>query len=81
MTNLVNTDEWVNCGNILIDFYYNDGSQTAIDPQLFGDQRPISTDAGEFTLLQTVDYNHIGVYDIVYFAYYKNYSTNRVESQ
>ena len=51
MANLVNTDSWVDCGNILIDFYYNDGSQTAIEPLIFNDRRPINTDAGEFTLL------------------------------
>ena len=49
MLNLVNTDQWVDCGEILIDFYLDDGLQTPLDPAIFSDVRP--SVANEFTYL------------------------------
>lgn len=78
MIDLVNTDEWVNCGNILIEFFYDDGVPTPVDPLIFDDVRTAS--GGEFTFLQTIDFDHIGVYDIIYEAYYESYVAVKVVS-
>ena len=78
MLNLVNSDSWVDCGDILIDFYLDDGSKTLLDPLIFSDLR--TTVPNEFTYLQTFDFAHIGTYDIKYNAYYENYLVNAIES-
>lgn len=78
MGDLVNTNQWVNCGDILIKFYLNDGQQTPLDPAIFSDVR--ASEGNEFTYLSSVDFNHIGVYDIIYRAYYELYPSNYIES-
>ena len=78
LTDLVNTDEWVDCGAVSIDFYLDDGSKTALNPLIFNDNR-LPTPP-EFTYLQTTDFAHIGTYFIKYYGYYENYPLNSIES-
>ena len=64
LTNMVSSDAVVDCGPIVIEFYLNDATQTLLDPLIFADRRAITTN--EFASLLTVDYAHVGVYDIGY---------------
>lgn len=76
---MVSTDAWVDCGNLQVNFYLNDGSKTPLDPLIFKDDR-----AGglpfKFTTLQTFDQNHIGDYDISYTIFYEDYTTNSIDN-
>ena len=45
---------------------------------IFFDNRPSLRK--QFTYLQTIDFDHIGRYDIKYNAYYQDYSVNEIES-
>lgn len=66
---LVVSDAWVDCGTMMIDFYLDDAFKSPLDPAIFEDIRG----PGALKNLQTIDYAHIGTYDIRYRAYYENY--------
>lgn len=72
VTDLVVSDAWVDCGTMMVDFYLADGSKTPLDGAIFSDRRsPL-----EFAQLQTIDFSHIGVYNIMYEVYYETYPGN-----
>ena len=64
LSTMVSSDAVVDCGPIVIDFYLNDATETPLDPLIFSDRRAATSN--DFARLLTVDYAHVGVYDIGY---------------
>lgn len=72
---LVSSDAWVDCGPIAFEFYLTDSS--ALNPLIFEDRRDVVSN--DLVLLLTENYDHVGLYEITYRAYYQNYDINSVE--
>ena len=65
----------VDCGPYDIEFYLNDGSQTALNPTLFTHDKTVTQLVRELT----TDYDHAGTYDIIYNVFYELYPMTKIE--
>ena len=72
---MVLTDAIVDCGAYDIEFYLNDGLKTPLDATIFD----VTQSNTEFVRLFSTDYNHMGVYEILYEISYVDYRTVSVE--
>ena len=69
-------DTLVDCGNYELEFYLNDGLQTALNPLIFEDRRiPLV----EFARLFVTDYAFIGSYEITYRVFLQSYTMTSTE--
>ena len=75
--NVLTIDTQVDCGLISVDFFNEDGSDSALDTSLFSDVR----DANIFTVIYTEDVLKKGTYPISYKAYYSSYPGNFEEKR
>ena len=64
----------VDCGDISVEFFNDDASKSALDTDLFLDNRNVVPH--QFTVIQTSDLAKIGTYPIKFRAYFTDYSAN-----
>ena len=72
---LLTKETQIDCGPITVNFFNEIPSKTAIDPDLFLDER-ITPGSYNFAVRNTDDILKKGVYPINYVAYFTNYPSN-----
>ena len=77
INNLISKDTLVDCGPISVEFFNDDVSNTALDTDLFLDDR---TNTGSYNLASIIidDISKKGMYPIKYRVYHSNYQSNIV---